>query len=98
MQIHLRDGTVLEVCHVIGFTPQWVALAVWEDDATMRTELLPYDAVLRVVIRARHATNQHIGFDTTREPQSLPDAETPEETLAAASGAPRDARDGKVNE
>lgn len=88
VQIHLRDGDCLEVCHIIGFTPQWVALAVWDDGPTkMRTELVPYEMMTRVVIRSCATDGKEIGFDTTRAPAPLADAEmTPEDALRAAGG------------
>ncbi len=46
VQLHLGSGERLDLCHVIGFAPAWVALAVWESGSdAMRTELVPYESI-----------------------------------------------------
>ena len=86
VELHLAEGTVLDVCHVIGLAPTWVALAVYEDrkrshDA-MRTELVAYATILRVTIRAGRSQDPPIGFQQDRSPAML-DACTPEAGLRA---------------
>src|SRR5574341_517325 len=41
VQVFLNSGEQLNLCHVIGFAPLWVGLAVFENDSdSMRTELV----------------------------------------------------------
>jgi hypothetical protein len=52
------DGDILNVCHVMGIAPNWIALAVAEVDPpmgspTMRTELLPVFETNTVKLRAK---------------------------------------------
>ena len=99
VEFHLADGEVLNVCHVMGIAPNWIALAVSEVDrpmgsATMRTELLPYATIARVTIRSLPRDGgHHIGFDTGRKPSVLRRmaAEhelSPEEALRAMENPP----------
>ncbi len=97
LYLHLADGEVLDVCHIIGIAPGWVALAVRQKDrqsseSTMRTELVPYSMVVRVTIRAGQHGEAHIGFDLGREPSMVtatgPKAAlSPEQALMAVAGA-----------
>jgi hypothetical protein len=96
--LHLADGEVLDVCHIIGIAPGWVALAVRQEErqateSTMRTELIPYSMVVRVTIRAGHHGEAPIGFDLGREPRMVtapaPQAAlSPEQALKAVAGSP----------
>jgi hypothetical protein len=96
VELHLVDGEALDLCHVIGLTPAWVALAVNETDqqpsvGTMRTELVPYDTIHRVTIRTvRHGTSRH-GFDLSHEVVAAGAGRTPESALDVA----RTARPGR---
>jgi len=99
VQVHLLDGEVLDLCHIIGVSPNWIAMAVHErEDAErpteMRTELVPYPLIARVSIQTtRHAGAHPIGFNTGLEPQlygggvSRPSM-SPEEALNAVAGLP----------
>lgn len=64
--LHLPDGTILGVCHVIDLTPSWVVLAVDDREiagvASMRTELVPYKQIMRVTIRTIASDGVHVGF------------------------------------
>lgn len=81
VQIHLFGGELLDVCHVIGLGPSWTALAVFENDGTMRTELVPYGAIVRVTVRSGPEDGR-VGFKQGREPV-LP--MSPEEALRTAA-------------
>ena len=90
VELHLADGEVLDVCHVIGLSPWWVALAARERSepgAAMRTEVVPYDVILRITIRPSRANGKQFGFDPHHAPeivtQSSPTAA--EGALRAAS-------------
>lgn len=72
--ILLADGSELDLCHIIGVTPKWIAMAVYQTDRgdaarRMRTELVPYAMITRVVIRTDRAGGPHrMGFDVERRP------------------------------
>ncbi len=95
VRLHLIDGSALDVCHIIGVAPTWLAVAVIESERPsgappMRTELIPYGMVARVSIRSEQHEGFHIGFDVARRPDVVPHdhppgARTPEETLAAVA-------------
>jgi hypothetical protein len=97
VQIHLLDGDVLDVCHIIGIAPHWIALAVHEVDrpdhpAQMRTEMVPYHLIGRVSIQTnKHEGSHPIGFNTQLEPEVYGGAAaaagmSPEEALQAVAG------------
>lgn len=94
VELHLATGEVLDLCHVMGLAPAFVALAVREarggsgaEGAAMRTELVPYAFITRVTIRPVRGAGPHVGFNPEHAPEVLPQARTPEETLRAAAGA-----------
>lgn len=91
VHLHLVSGEVLDVCHVIGLTPRWIALAVYEQASrAMRTELVPYETIARVTIKPGNAQGAHIGF---HQDAPAPVDETAEVALQKAavpgSNAPR---------
>ncbi len=94
VELHLADGEVFDLCHVIGVAPSWAALAVIEPgdrhgERRMRTELVPYASILRVTVRSAAPGATHVGFDTRHAPRVLaPEAEqalTPEGALRVAA-------------
>lgn len=96
VRIFLSEGSVLQLCHIIGVTPRWVALAVFsrEADGEMSSELVPYELIMRVsVTSAGRSRTRSIGFDAAHAPKRLAAAEltTPEGLRAALQG------DGVVN-
>lgn len=99
VHVHLMDGEILDLCHIIGVSPNWIALAVHEEEHAerpdqMRTELVPYHLIARVSIQTtRHEGAHPIGFNTTLDPAvygSIPSLAgmTPEEALRAVAGVP----------
>lgn len=83
VHLHLANGEVLDVCHVIGLTPRWVALAVYEGTSrAMCTELVPYETITRITISPGHAQGNHLGFHQEAPPAVQ---ETAEETLSKAA-------------
>ena len=98
VQVHLMDGQVLEICHIIGIAPNWIALAVHEDERSerhspLRTEMVPYHLISRISIESnRHEGSHPIGFSTQNEPAVYGDVPTavgvltPEEALKAVAG------------
>jgi len=95
VSLHLLDGEVLDVCHIIGVSPRWLALATFDtekasDKPPMRTELIPYSIIARVRIGSSRHDWPHIGFNVGHEPDVLralaPRAGmSPEETLRMLS-------------
>lgn len=88
VEVHLMGGEVLDVCHVIGVTPAWVALAVFDSRDTggppaMRTELVPYGAMVRVTIRAAATGGKRVGFFAASPAVTAASAEA---LLAKAAG------------
>ncbi len=89
VQLHLHTGEVLDVCHVVAFSPVWVALAVNDRVAasgprSMRTELVPFQSIVRVTVRAIGREHRHIGFNPDHDATLVDDA-SPEEALRLAA-------------
>ncbi|MEK7330394.1 MAG: hypothetical protein AAB113_06280 [Candidatus Eisenbacteria bacterium] len=89
VEIHLTDGDVLDLCHIIGVTPNWVALAVNDAEPAapkprMRTEFLPYETIARVTIRGARVETPHLGFEHERVPRVLSAPASPEMSPEAA--------------
>lgn len=64
----LNDGTQLDICRVLGFSDQWVALAQFRqpgacDDVDI--VFLPYPAIVRVTIALPHVSERRIGFEAS---------------------------------
>lgn len=91
IELHLASGEVLDLCHVMGLAPAFVALAVRDGprtgtgEAPMRTELVPYALIARVVIRPVHAAGAHVGFNLDHAPDLLAQPDSAEAALKAAS-------------
>ncbi|MCC6357400.1 MAG: hypothetical protein IT450_01540 [Phycisphaerales bacterium] len=94
VEIRLHSGENLEICHIIGVDPLYVALAVFDDaeaggPRAMRTELLPYTAIARVTIRAARPAGPKMGFRVTPvSPLQAVKVLTPEQALRLAAAAP----------
>jgi hypothetical protein len=74
--IHLATDDVLEVCHVIGLAATWFALAVYDKAEeggarSMRTELVPYAAIMRITIWRTSPGIPRIGFDPDHPPVAI---------------------------
>lgn len=91
VELHLVTGEVLDLCHVMGLAPAFMAVAVHDGprsggrEARMRTELLPYAHITRVTIRPVHEAGAHVGFDLHSEPEVLATAASAEEALMRAA-------------
>jgi hypothetical protein len=91
VQIHLTDGAVLALCHVIAVAPRWVALATrFPNRASSRmwTEIVPYEAIARLTVSAADGCDGGIGFEQQREPEIVAEDDTPLDTLRSAAGLP----------
>jgi hypothetical protein len=96
VQIHLMSGEVLYLCNVIDVSKRWVALGVYDDEDeedthALRTEIVPYNNLVRITVKAPEDRSGQIGFF-----QQIPPTLhlTPESTLPAAQenppGSPQD--------
>jgi hypothetical protein len=97
--LHLADGMSISVCHLVGLAPAWVAIEAHEDARadgarTTRTEIVPYEGIVRVTLRAMGSEDARIGFDANRAPTLIPPPEGPpaEAMLAAMARSPRRGR------
>ena len=69
---HLIGGDVLDLCHIQAVAPRWVALVARDPKhaTTMLTELVPYEAIVRITIGEPSGSGAPtIGFD----PRHVPD-------------------------
>ena len=91
--VHLASGEELELCHVAGLAPTFVALAIRERVAgsgaiLMRTELVPYGLIARITIRPVSDEAKQVGFNADAVPRVVPESATPTEVLRAAAAEP----------
>ena len=87
VQLRLADGQILDLCHIIGVSPRWVMLAVRDASAhpsDMVIDLVPFQSIQRVTIRARHTEGATVGF-LQSQPPAIMEAET---LLRGAMGHP----------
>jgi hypothetical protein len=90
VQVRLADGEMLDLCHIVGVSPRWAVLAV--RDATshqddMAIDLVPFEMIQSVRIRARHAAGSAVGFAQHHTPSVIT-----AETLIGAAMRPTDER------
>lgn len=98
--VHLADGEVLDLCHVIGVSIHWAALAVRISQGTpasggsytMRTVLVPYPHMVRITMQPESLDAPGVGFHQARAPVALPlggrGASAEAMLRAAAAGTP----------
>ena len=71
VELHLGDGTMLDLCHVPGTGPQWVAAQFYRDRETctdMDLSFIPYGLITRVTVSMWHRSQRSVGFDLSRTP------------------------------
>jgi hypothetical protein len=73
LELHLADGQVLDVCHIMVIAPAWIGIAVYERSPSqgarrMRTEIVPYAMISRITISTDRASGGPLGFDVNRPP------------------------------
>jgi len=74
VQLHLVDGSVLDLCHVTQLAPQWISVAVFREVPScddMDLVFVPYAAIHRVTISARPPAERPIGFQMDRSEAAL---------------------------
>lgn len=65
VEVHLLDGYTLDLCHIPGAEPQWMAAYSYRDRETceeMDLLFIPYGLVTRVTISLWHTSQRPIGF------------------------------------
>ncbi|MCC7383974.1 MAG: hypothetical protein IT384_19185 [Deltaproteobacteria bacterium] len=86
VSLHVTSGEILDVCHILGLAPRWVALAVFDGGegagTAMRTELVPFETILRISIRLPKGGDRAMGFRQDQTPAlhegcRLPDLSSP---------------------
>ncbi len=95
VELWLHSGERLGICHVIGVAPLYAVLAVDDDrdpggSRAMRTELVPYQLIARVTIRAAQRAGPGFGFKSATAVTVISGRSpmTPEEALRAAAMGP----------
>jgi hypothetical protein len=69
VELHLADGTTLDLCHIVAFGPTWFAVAYFRNPAEgdeVEQALLPYPLVQWITLSAHPPQVRHIGFDVER--------------------------------
>lgn len=75
VELQLADGLTLDLCHVPGIEPQWLAVQAYRDRETceeMDLVFVPYALITRVTLSMWHPDQRPIGFQLTGP--SSPDA------------------------
>ena len=94
VQLHLAEGEIIEVCHIIGLAPHWLAVAAIEtvrpvSSPSMRTEVIPYGLVSRITVRPVRPGPGHVGFEESHGCGLLTRADAPEDVFLAMAGMSR---------
>lgn len=83
--LHLADGAVLDLCHIVELTPKWMCAAVFRAEMScdeMDLEFLPYELITRVTLSRRPSGERHLGFDLDRSPRAVDDDPGPDSVVA----------------
>jgi len=91
VQLHLAEGERIEICHLIGIAPRWLAIAAIEEGhalaaPSMRTEIIPYALISRVTVRPFQPEPGRLGFEVARGPEILSGLDSPEAAFLAMAG------------
>jgi hypothetical protein len=65
VELHLADGTKLDICHVAFLAESWLAVAYYRDggsDAELDTAFLPYGLIARVTVSLHPRSSRKAGF------------------------------------
>jgi len=66
VELHLMDGTTLDLCHIPGIEARWVAAEVYRDRETcdeMDLMFVPYGLITRITVSMWHRNQRPIGFN-----------------------------------
>jgi hypothetical protein len=69
VELHLADGLTLDLCHILGVEPQWLAVQAYRDRETceeMDLVFAPYGLITRVTVSMWQPSQRPIGFQLTR--------------------------------
>jgi hypothetical protein len=90
VDLHLQDGEVLHVCHIVGLAPTWLAIAVAETahPAAMRLEMIPYGTIVRVTVSTTASSAKGMGFDADHAPAIVTEPASSAEGLLASVSQP----------
>ena len=94
VQLHLAEGEIIEMCHIIGLAPRWLAIAAIEtvhaiSSPAMRTEVIPYGLVSRITVRPVRPGPGHVGFEESHGCGLLTRPDAPEDVFLAMAGMAR---------
>lgn len=65
VELHLADGTKLDICHIALLAESWLAVAHFRDaknDPELDTAFLPYGLIARVSVSLRPLASRKLGF------------------------------------
>lgn len=110
VELHLGDGTTLDVCHIISLAPTWFAVAYFRNPSLsdeVEQALLPYPLVQWITLATHPPHVRRIGFDVERsaaavqiEPAApieiVPSAATPPSHTPETTDAARGAPSGRL--
>lgn len=68
VELHLADGLTLDLCHIPGIEPQWLAVQAYRDRETcdeMDLVFVPYTLITRIAVSMWHPNQRPIGFQLT---------------------------------
>lgn len=69
VELHLGDGTTLDLCHVPSVGAQWIAAEFYRDRETcteMDLSFIPFGLITRVTVSMWHRSQRPVGFDVDR--------------------------------
>ncbi len=92
VELHLADGTTLDLCHIVSLAPTWFAVAYFHNPAEgdeVEQALLSYPLVQWITLSTHPPQVRHIGFDVERSVSAIqPGAVAPQtsQEIAALPG------------
>jgi hypothetical protein len=109
VELHLADGTTLDLCHIVALAPTWLAVVYFHNPAEgdeVEQAFLPYRLVQWITLSAHPSHVRHIGFDVERSVAATqralvaPEASAPGAASESAEdrAAPRLTAQGDRNE
>jgi hypothetical protein len=74
VHLHLSDGSLLDVCHILHLAPAWISVAFYRDAGScedMDFAFLPYGLISRVELSFHDPQSRRLGFRIESEPQTV---------------------------
>ncbi len=75
VELHLADGSTLDLCHIVSLAPTWFAVAYFRNPAEgdeVEQALLPYPLVQWITLSVHPPHLRPIGFDVERSVAAVP--------------------------